>query len=249
MASSKPRPSSPRIAECGTRTSWKLSDAGPHWAMVGIGAEVQPASRSTRKQVTDPVRPLSILVGDREDHHEVGHVAVGDEGLLPVDHPLVAVADGGGADVAGVRPGAGLGDREAADLVAVDGRDEVALLLLVVGGVEDVVGVAAEAERHERPAELRLHQRRHDRAERHPAVLLRRLHPEEPGLLGLAAQRPQLLAGQPSLAASLALEDGRFQRHDLAGDERAHPVTDLAFFVGQAQVHARTLGEADTMAP
>ena len=37
--------------------------------------------------------------------------------------------------------------------------DEVALLLLVVGGVEDVVGVPAEAERHERPAELYLHQR------------------------------------------------------------------------------------------
>ena len=62
MASSKPLPSSPRIAECGTRTSWKLSDAGPHWAMVAIGAEVQPASRSTRKQVTPPSAPFSLSV-------------------------------------------------------------------------------------------------------------------------------------------------------------------------------------------
>jgi hypothetical protein len=62
MASAKPRPSSPRIAECGTRTSWKDRDAGPHWPMVGMDAEVQPASRSTRKQVTDsPERPSLCL--------------------------------------------------------------------------------------------------------------------------------------------------------------------------------------------
>ena len=43
IASAKPRPSSPRIAECGTRTSWNDSDAGPHSPIVGIDAEVQPA--------------------------------------------------------------------------------------------------------------------------------------------------------------------------------------------------------------
>ena len=62
MASSKPRPSSPRIAECGTRTSWKLREAGPHCPMVGISAEVQPRSRSTRKQVTPPSAPRSLSV-------------------------------------------------------------------------------------------------------------------------------------------------------------------------------------------
>ena len=62
IASAKPRPSSPRIAECGTRTSWNESDAGPHSPIVGIVAEVQPASRSTRKQVTPPSAPFSLSV-------------------------------------------------------------------------------------------------------------------------------------------------------------------------------------------
>ena len=184
----------------------------------------------------------SRLVRDGEHHHEVRDVAEGDEGLLAVDHPLVAVADGGGPDVARVRAGAGLGDREAADLVAVDRRQEVALLLLVVGAVEDVVGVAAEAERHEGPAELRLDQGRHHRAERHPAVLLGRLHAEEARLLGLGPQGAELLARQPALVAPLPLQHRGLQRHHLAGDEGPHPVPDLALLVTQAQVHDRTLG-------
>ena len=185
---------------------------------------------------------MQLWVGDGEHHHEVRDVAEGDEGLLAVDHPLVAVADGGGPDVARIRAGAGLGDGEAADLVAVDRRQEVALLLLVVGAVEDVVGVAAEAERHEGPAELRLDQGRHHRAERHPAVLLGSLHAEEARLLGLGPQGAELLARQPALVAPLPLQHRGLQRHHLAGDEGPHPVPDLALLVTQAQVHDRTLG-------
>ena len=46
--------------------------------------------------------------------------------------------------VGGVRPGAGLGDREAGDLVALDGRQQVLLLLLVVGVEQDVVGITLD---------------------------------------------------------------------------------------------------------
>ena len=66
---------------------------------------------------------------------------------------------------------------------------QVALLLLVVGVEQDVVGVAAELELHERAAELDLDQRVHHRAEAHPAVLLGRLDAEEAGLPGLVLQR------------------------------------------------------------
>ena len=51
MASSKPLPTSPRTLLAGTRTSSKISAAGPHSPMVGIGSDFQPMSRSTRKHV------------------------------------------------------------------------------------------------------------------------------------------------------------------------------------------------------
>ena len=79
----------------------------------------------------------------------VRDVATGDERLLAVDHPLVPVTYGGGPDVAGVGARARLGDREAAATRALDGRPQVGVLLLVVGVEQDVVGVAAELERHE----------------------------------------------------------------------------------------------------
>jgi hypothetical protein len=62
IASSKPLPSSPRIAECGTRTFSKTSEAGPHSPIVSMYSERQPWSRSTRKQVTPPSAPLSRSV-------------------------------------------------------------------------------------------------------------------------------------------------------------------------------------------
>ena len=89
------------------------SDAGPHSPIVSIGADVQPAV-AVDEEAGDAAVGALLLVGDREDHDEVGLVAAGDERLLAVDDPLVALAAGAGADVAGVGAGAGLGDREAA---------------------------------------------------------------------------------------------------------------------------------------
>ena len=56
----------------------------------------------------------------------------------PDDHVVVAVADRLGPDAGDVGAGAGLGDPEAADLLALDAGDEVALLLLL--GAEQVDG-------------------------------------------------------------------------------------------------------------
>jgi hypothetical protein len=92
--------------------------------MVAIGEDVQPMSRSTRKHVMPPSEPF-LGVGHGEHHHEVGLVAAGDEDLLAVDDPVVAVAHRTGLDVARVGAGARLGDREAAVTFAVDRRDQV----------------------------------------------------------------------------------------------------------------------------
>ncbi len=75
-------------------------------------------------------------VGLRDQHAEVGARPIGDERLRAVDDVLVAVADRGRADAGNVGAGAGLGDAEAPDLLALDPGHQVALLLLL--GAEEV---------------------------------------------------------------------------------------------------------------
>src|SRR6185503_8866947 len=53
-----------------------------------------------------------LAVGGGEDDVEVGDRRVADPGLLAVDHPLVAVADGAGPHRRRVRAGLGLRERE-----------------------------------------------------------------------------------------------------------------------------------------
>ena len=85
-----------------------------------------------------------------------------------------AILDAVAADVGCVRACARLGHREARVAFALDGRIEIFLLLLLIGVVEDVVGVAAEAERHERAPDLGHDQRLHHGRQVHPAELLGR---------------------------------------------------------------------------
>ena len=72
-----------------------------------------------------------VGVGLGHEHDVVGAVAVGDVGLRPVDHILVAVAHSVRLDAGDVGAGVRLGDAEAGDLLALDRGHEVALLLLL----------------------------------------------------------------------------------------------------------------------
>jgi hypothetical protein len=183
-----------------------------------------------------PVGAL-LRVGDREDHGEVGLVAACDEGLLAVDHPLVAVADRAGADGLGVGARAGLGDGEAGAALTGDRGQEVALLLLLVGVVQDVVGLAAELEGQEGSAQFDLDDRRGDRVQAHAAVLGRRLHAPEVGLAGQLAQAGALLGVQAGRAAlALAAQHLVLQRHELPLDEGPHPVAYGALFFAQREI-------------
>ncbi len=149
-------PSSPRIAECGTRTSSKTSDGrAPLAHGVDRRATSSPRSRSTRKQVTPPSAPFSLSVTAKTMTKSASLPPV-----MNVFSPLITHSSPSrrrdGADVARVRAGTGLGDREARlSRSPLDRRAQVALLLLLVGVEEDVVGVAAEAERHERRGRAR----------------------------------------------------------------------------------------------
>ncbi|MCY1293626.1 hypothetical protein D9M70_428910 [compost metagenome] len=78
-----------------------------------------------------------LRVGDREDDHHSSMAAGGDELLGAVQHVVVTVAAGAGAQVAGIRPGLGLGEGEGADHLAAGQGTQEALLLLLAAVLED----------------------------------------------------------------------------------------------------------------
>jgi hypothetical protein len=56
-------------------------------------------------------------VGAGHDDHQIGALAVGDERLLAVEHVVVTVTDGRGADALQVTARAGFGHRDRGDQV------------------------------------------------------------------------------------------------------------------------------------
>ena len=99
-----------------------------------------------------------IGVGLGHQHDEVGTVAVGDERLGPVDDVLVTVAHRSRLDPRDVGARVGLGDAQAGDLLAPDGRRQVTLLLILGAEGENRgsghVGVDGDA--HGQAARVRL---------------------------------------------------------------------------------------------
>ena len=127
-----------------------------------------------------------VGVGLRHEHDEVGARAVGDERLRAVDDVVVAVAHRARADSGDVRAGAGLGDAERGDLLALDRRHQVGLLQVLGAELQDRrrrhVGVDGDA--HREPAVVRLRHRlathdRHEVVAALAAVLLGEVDAEE----------------------------------------------------------------------
>ena len=170
-----------------------------------------------RRQVDDEarvggLRDVGIVLGAGDEHRELGAAGAGDEPLVAVDHPLVAVLVGERPDQR--RVGAGdlrLGHREAAAGRAVAQWPQVPLLLLVGAPVQQGVLVALvgrlgvddeRADRHLR--RLGRHRRHRGRPEPHAAPLGRHVRePEPPLVVGLLAElddrphdlRPVVLIG------------------------------------------------------
>ena len=83
------------------------------------------------------------FAGTGEDHVEVGNAAVGDEGLLAVDHVVAALGPRRGGHGGDVRAGLGLGQREGGDGGALGDARQIAAPELVRTGERD--RAAAEA--------------------------------------------------------------------------------------------------------
>src|SRR6185312_8227501 len=77
----------------------------------------------------------------RNSDHDgnVGIVSVGDEGLVAVQHPVVAFADGGGAGGGSVGTGAGFSESPAAEPFAAGELGNIFAALLLGSGEKDVV--------------------------------------------------------------------------------------------------------------
>ncbi len=196
---------------------------------VHVAHDVPPV----RRQVDDEarvgrLRDLRILLGAGDEQRELGAASAGDEPLVAVDHPLVAVAVGLGLDQR--RVGAGdlrLGHREARPGGALAERPEVLLLLLVGRPVQQRVLVALVGRlrvQHERTdadlGGLRRHGRHRRRAERHAAPLLRHVRePQPPVVAGLLAE----LDDAADELRPVVLVD----RLPLRPDPRVHELADL----------------------
>ncbi len=198
------------------------------------------------------VRPaLGVRLGEDED--DVGDRRVGDEPLVAVDDPLVAVPGRRRADHS--RVGAGeerLGERERARDLAPEVGPEPALLLRVGRAVREQLHVPAvgslHAEdrhrHHAAPDDLR-HQGELQLAEPVPAELrIEERTPQSPGLhlrLEVALDRLPLLGGE--------LVEDRFERYELAVDERPHP-GELLFELGLGlEIPRHTVPDRRLVAP
>ena len=89
-----------------------------------------------------PLVRVDVRVRHGHDDEDVGGGAVGREPLVPVDDVLVADALGARGDHGRVGAGAGFGHREGGPDLSVQQRRQPLLLLLVVTGDRDELGVA-----------------------------------------------------------------------------------------------------------
>lgn len=86
----------------------------------------------------EPVRAFG-LIGHRDDDRYVGIVAIGDECLVSVQYPAVALAYGRGAGTSCVRAGTGFGEAPRSQPLPRSELRDVFLFLLGVAGNEDVI--------------------------------------------------------------------------------------------------------------
>ena len=172
-----------------------------------------------------------LALGDRQHDVDAGRALARDEPLLAVQHPLVAVAHGGGAETGQVGAGVRLGQRPRLAVLAAHDGQHVALDLV---GCRDVVELAraavddGEAEPVRRLARLLLE--RHLAEHRQVATAERRGHVElrEPLRARLAAE----LVERRRIDL-VRLDDRRLERVDLLLEEAADTLLQLEDLGGE----------------
>src|SRR5262249_6670966 len=114
--------------------------ASPHLEALCIDVDEEGGDALARALL----RFIGAADGEEDDEVRTSHAA--DEMLAAVDDEVVTVPHRAGLDAHGVGPGVGLGEREGFLALALDGRDQVAVALLALAGVEDLRGAAHPAD-------------------------------------------------------------------------------------------------------
>src|SRR6266851_200111 len=139
MSWTKPMPGPPKRLSASTRTLSKNS-SDVSCAFMPIFSRLRPRLKPSvvvSTAISDV--PLAPSLGSVLDHdHQVGELAVADEGLGAVDHPVIAVHHRAGLDRLQVRAGAGLGHGDGGYELAGAGLGDPLLLLLFVAVVQQV---------------------------------------------------------------------------------------------------------------
>ena len=177
---------------------------------------------------------------------KLGPVGVGDEPLVAVDDPLVAVLVGAGLDERRVRARhLGLGHGEAAHGPALAQRAQVALLLLVGAPVQQRVHVALvgrlaveDPGPQPRLGRLGLDHGQLDVAEPHAAPLLGHVREPDARLLRLLAQPERIVRRYSSRSSFVGRRSRSSAGLDDVVDERADPEAELLELGGEGEVDA-----------
>ena len=207
--------------------------AGAHaeLAMEGLGGEAgEPALDDERR---DALMPHGLVDG-REHQEVVRGVCEADPDLAAVEQVPIAVTPGGRRQVGRVAADARLGKAEGRQLLAARLRNQVALLLLFGGPLQECqrvqAGVHAEdhPERRVCPLHLLAQEREGDVVHPRAAVALGNRQPQESRGAHL------LVEAAVVLGRCIQLPDAR---QDLAFREGARGALHLALRIGQREVH------------
>ena len=200
-----------------------------HAQLVQVPATGKAGHAPLDHEQADPAVP-GVRVGARHDDHDVGQLAVGDEGLLAVQHVVVTVANRGAADALQVAARAWFGHRDRRDQLARAVAGEPALPLLRRAQPVQVRPDHVVVQLEHRPAGARAGQFLvQDHVE--PVV---GLTAATVLLVQVDAQQPGPARGQPDVAGHdpvplPLIVVGR----DLLRDEGPHHVTERVVFLGE----------------
>ena len=174
-----------------------------------------------------------LLAGGDEDNDEIGDIGMRNEMLGAVDDPVVAIGFGKTFHAAHVGTGVRLGHGKRIEFLALDGRDQVFLALLVVAGHENAGGAAKKhGQAHRAPAKLALDERKGLVIEPGATHFLRHVAGEEAEILALLRNLLAELLRHDAGAFHLVL-----MRIDLGLDEAANGIDDHLLFFGQCEIH------------
>src|SRR5699024_1213219 len=111
---------------------------GVHAELLELAALLETGRVGVDDEQRGALRGLRLEIGASDDDDEVAVDAVGDEGLRPVDDPVVAVANGFRRDVLQIRAGIRLGHGDRADHVTRGQPGQILLLLSLSAEFDEV---------------------------------------------------------------------------------------------------------------